>query len=129
MGHRNVRLQSYSGDQLQAVADTYELQVEDRRVNEFLVDAMVPSKKVRIGDVLAQLPRDRLKDLCVGLDLDNTGREKAVLIARILGEQLAETEEPTDAEPAVSAAPELKKLLGQQLSNVSLNDGWPMLRT
>lgn len=112
-------------DELQAIADIYDLQVEDRRVNALLVDAIVRSKKVRIADSLGKLSRDRLKDICVGLGFDDTGREKAVLIERILGEHVADEPSEEASEP-LDAAQELIALLGTQLRNVDGTDGWPM---
>jgi hypothetical protein len=116
-------------DELQAIADQYELEVEDRRVNELLVDAVVRAKRIRIAEVLSRLSRDRLKDICIGLDLDDTGREKAVLIARILGEQVPE-QEPSDPGPnertSFDAVEELQRLLGSSLTVQSGDEGWPM---
>lgn len=37
--------------------------------------------------ILELLPRDELKELSTSHDLDDGGREKALLIARILGEE------------------------------------------
>ena len=59
--------------------------MEDRRVKAHLVDAVARSRKVRIGEVLTDLSRDRLKELCRAFDLDDSGRKKADLVARLVG--------------------------------------------
>ena len=63
----------------------YALQVEDRRVKAQLVDALAGSRKVRVGEMLQDLPRDRLRELCRGFGLDDSGRKKADLVARLVG--------------------------------------------
>ncbi len=116
-------------DELQAVVELYDLEVPDRRVKEHLIDGIVRSKKVRIADVLGRLSRDRLKEICVGLDLDDTGREKLVLIARILGEHHADADEDAAPEPEPETSDpvtDLVALLGKQLAHAEPRDGWPM---
>jgi type I restriction enzyme M protein len=72
-------------DELVAAADAFELTVGDRRVRDQLVDAVASSKKAGLADVLAPLSRDRLKELCRALGLDDTGKEKTVLVDRLTG--------------------------------------------
>jgi type I restriction enzyme M protein len=72
-------------NELQALADLHELAVEDRRVRDQLVDAAAGSRKVVLADVLAKFSRDRLKELCRELGLDDGGREKAQLVERLTG--------------------------------------------
>lgn len=117
----------FKRDELQQVATYYELEVEDRRVVEQLVDAIVRSKRARIAEILTWLSRDRLKDICIGLELDSTGREKALLIDRILGESSGSVEldeRPTSGESAPQA---LTRLLGNTLDLSVPGDGWPSL--
>jgi|SRR5579883_2692142 len=71
--------------ELQAVVDRYDLAVDDRRVKDQLVDAAASSRKVPLAEVLADFARDRLKDLCRELGLDDGGREKASLVERLVG--------------------------------------------
>ncbi|MBL8623936.1 MAG: hypothetical protein JNK64_21695 [Myxococcales bacterium] len=67
-------------EELQILADQLELDVRDRRVKDDLVDSIVRSKRARVTEILAGLPRDRLKDICIGLELDASGREKSVIM-------------------------------------------------
>jgi type I restriction enzyme M protein len=78
-----------TADELRAVVDRFELEVEDRRARGGMVDAVVASRKVDLEPVLAELGQKRLKELCRKLDLDDTGREKAALVARLLGTEPA----------------------------------------
>jgi SAM-dependent methyltransferase len=71
--------------ELQAIADEHALVVEDRRVRDHLIDAAVSARKVSMADVLATYPRDRLKELCRALGLDDTGKEKVSLVERLVG--------------------------------------------
>ena len=70
-------------EELKANADYYGIKPGTRRKAD-LVDALARSRKCRIREVLADLYRDRLKDLCGFFDLDTTGREKSVLVERLL---------------------------------------------
>src|SRR4051812_29018704 len=72
-----------SRDELLVVADRFELSVADRRVKDQLVDTVVSSKKAALAEVLPALSRDRLKDVCRALGLDDTGKEKATLVDRL----------------------------------------------
>lgn len=74
-----------TADELRAVVDRFELEIEDRRARGGMVDAIVASRKVDLESVLAELAQKRLKELCRKLDRDDSGREKAVLVARLLG--------------------------------------------
>ena len=65
--------------------DYYELTVDDRRVKAQLENALARSRKARIDEILSGLSRDRLKELCRGFGLDDSGRKKVDLTARLVG--------------------------------------------
>jgi hypothetical protein len=73
-------------EELIAVADRFALPVEDRRVKGALVEALAGSRKAGIAAILEDFSRDRLKEICRALDLDDSGREKATIIARLAGD-------------------------------------------
>ena len=79
-------------DELRVGFDRYELEVDDRRVRAQLVDALARSRRARIADILYELPRDRLKQLCRTFGLDDTGRAKAELVERLTGDASAPAE-------------------------------------
>jgi diphthamide synthase (EF-2-diphthine--ammonia ligase) len=69
MAAKRQVLEALTRGELQAVAEQFELEVEDRRVKDQLVDAAAASRNVDLGEVLAAYPRDRLKALCRELGL------------------------------------------------------------
>lgn len=88
-------------DELRASFDQYELEVDDRRVRVQLVDALARSRRARIDDILHELSRDRLKQLCRAFGLDDTGRAKAELVGRLTGSaDAAEPPHPATTQPA-----------------------------
>ena len=74
-----------TADELRAGLDYYELEVGDRRVREQLIDTLAKSRKTRIDEFLEQLPHDRLTAICRALELDDSGRKKAAIVARLVG--------------------------------------------
>src|SRR5258708_2505359 len=79
-----------SSDELVEVLDRFGLSA-DRRAKDGLVEAIAASKKATLAEVLPELSRDRLKELCRSLDLDDSGREKSVLVDRVTGAKGADT--------------------------------------
>ena len=71
-------------EELRASVDYYELRVADRRVKAQLVDALAGSRSARLDEILGDLYRDRLKELCRAFGLDDSGRKKVDLIARLV---------------------------------------------
>ena len=71
--------------ELRANLDHYGLEVDDRRVKAQIVDALARSRKARLAEMLLRLPRVRLKELCRVFGLDDSGRKKADLVARLAG--------------------------------------------
>jgi type I restriction enzyme M protein len=82
-------------DELLAAAERLGVEVDDRRPRVGLVDALARSKKARLGEIVDDLSRDRLKEVCRALGLDDGGREKAALVARLAGETPPETSTAT----------------------------------
>lgn len=82
-----------------ALVDAHGLPVVDRRVRAQLLDALCAAP-VPPADLLATQPRDALKAACRKLNLDDSGREKAPIIARLLGA----TEPPTQPLLLIAAA-------------------------
>ncbi len=91
-------------DELVAIADRFDLAVDDRRVRDSLIAAVAASKRATLADVLPSLSRDRLKELCRALGLEDSGKEKSALVERLTGKPTAQT-----APPAPAAAPSKEK--------------------
>jgi hypothetical protein len=77
-------LEKLTRDELLTAVSTFNLEVADRRRRDLLVDALIGSQTTRVPEVLRALPRPRLMDLCRSLGLSDRGREKAVLLARLI---------------------------------------------
>src|SRR6266446_8930064 len=86
---RNV-LDLLSLDELLAAVDRLGVTVQHRRARAGLVHELTASKKVRLSDLLGFPPRERLRELCRELDLDDDGRNKAPLIELLMGARMAE---------------------------------------
>lgn len=96
-------------DELSAAANTFQLTVQDRRVRDQLVEAIAASKKATLAAVFHEFSRDRLKELCRGLGLNDGGKEKAVLVERLSGarkDELAVRAYAHVAEPSVGVVRE-----------------------
>jgi len=76
-----------SRDELLSLVDKHNLEVADRRQRVQLIEKL---DSVALPELLADLPRERLKELCRDLNLDEGGRDKASIIARIAGAKSAQ---------------------------------------
>lgn len=111
-------------DELQAAVELYHLEVRDRRVRGDLIDAIVRSKRARVAEVLAPLSRDRLKEICQGLEMDDGGREKAAIIDRICGDSGA-SDEVDVAESGSQTSQLLTQVFGDRLVGPAGQETWP----
>ena len=84
MPTKRTVLAELTAEELRANADYYELDVADRRVKAQLVDALAGSRSAPVEEILAALSRGRLKELCRAFGLDDSGRKKVDLVARLL---------------------------------------------
>jgi type I restriction enzyme M protein len=91
-------LEHLKRDELLAAVDRFELAVEDRRLRSELVETLGRSRHAELPTILEDLPRARLKELCRALGLDDSGKEKARLIARL-------TDAPAAALRTATASP------------------------
>ena len=107
MTTKRAILEHLSRQELQAIADDTELEVRDRRVREDLIETAASSRKVVLEEFLAGYSRERLKELCRAVGLDDGGKEKAPIVARLLGREVqttlfAEAPEPGGADDPAS---------------------------
>ena len=102
MPTKRAILAQLSAKELRASADNYELHVDDRRVKAQLVDVLAGSRKVRLDELLPELSRNRLKELCGAFSLDDSDRKKADLVARLVGPAPVLKIDRGQAPPAVS---------------------------
>ena len=100
MPTKRAVLAELTREELRANVDLYELAVDDRRVKVQLVDALARSRKARLDQMLQELSRDRLKELCRAFGLDDSGRKKVDLAARLVGPAAAP---PASASPSAAS--------------------------
>ena len=84
MPTKHAILAELTANELRASIDFYELAVADRRVKPQLVDALARSRKARLYEILQDLSRERLKELCRTFDLHDSGRKKEDIVARLI---------------------------------------------
>ena len=92
-------LEVLSAHELRAIVEEFELEPEDRRSRDALIDAVASSHKATLENVLPTLSRKTLKGICRELGLDDGGREKAVIVARILSGDGTAKDAGDEAEP------------------------------
>ncbi len=93
-------LNGLSRTRLLDLAAHFELSGLTGRKKDEIVTALASHSKVNFDGVLVLLKRDELKALCRARALDDSGREKAVLIARLTGKAPAADAKEAKAKPA-----------------------------
>lgn len=117
MTSKRTVLEHLTRDELIAIVDAFELQPADRRSNAALIEAVAASKKATLGKILPDYARDRLKELCRALELDDAGKEKAVLVERLTGAKSAPPTPALKTNGASKATTEPVELaVGEQLT-------------
>lgn len=85
MSFKRRVLSALGKDVLLEIGRGVELDVTTRMGVEELRDALAKSKRAKLDAIVQEsLSRDTLKDICGAVGLDDTGKEKAALVARIL---------------------------------------------
>ena len=100
MPTKRAILDQLTAKELRAGVDSYDLHVDDRRVRAQLVDALAGSGKAKLDEMLPKLSRNRLKELCRVFNLDDLGRKKADLVARLVGPTATSKGDGGQAPPA-----------------------------
>jgi type I restriction enzyme M protein len=81
----NTELLSFlSRDELASLAQRTNASVPARARIADLRDALVPTAPRALRSAIRDLPRDRLKELCRKLGLDDGGRDKATIVGRLM---------------------------------------------
>ncbi len=103
MPHPNKRaaLGILTVKRLGGLCDTFELERPGGARKDDLIELLAHSKRASFEALLAELKRDELKEICRAHDLDDTGKEKEPILARILGRESAPAPEHQAALPGV----------------------------
>ncbi|MEM9453758.1 MAG: SAP domain-containing protein [Myxococcota bacterium] len=80
-------LQGLTVGRLRQLCRDFEIGGVGRARKQALVDALVRARQAKVQEILGRSGRDELKAICRAHGLDDTGRQKARLVARILGEE------------------------------------------
>ncbi|ATB47527.1 N-6 DNA methylase [Corallococcus macrosporus] len=103
---RRATLEQLSRDRLTSLSDHFGLDVGDRRVIQNHVNAIIRSRSVDFGELLGLLKREELQAICEALGLDRGGREKEVLVQRILNLGAPDGAEPPPEDAPVADRPQ-----------------------
>ena len=86
-------------DELRSLARHFEIPFDRSLGREQMVDLLADNKVATLGQMLMTLPRRRLKELCRLRGFDDSGREKAVIVTRLLGVDPMATPPPRPVPP------------------------------
>ncbi len=85
-------------DELLQLVDHHGVTVRDRRQKANLAEQL-EARGLALPELLADFSRDRLKELCRALGLDDGGKEKAAIIARLAGGSPPSSRSPRRVHP------------------------------
>ena len=127
MPTKRALLAELTAQELRDSAGLFELDGFDRRIRDELIEALASSRKARIDEILVNLTRDRLKELCQAFDLSDAGKKKVDIVARILAKGSASKRDrqrasagrkmTQKAKPMIDEAADLNKL-GDALAEI-----------
>ncbi|MEE8525070.1 MAG: HU family DNA-binding protein [Thermoanaerobaculia bacterium] len=79
-------LEALTKSRLLEIATAFDLEVTPRPKKSDLIERLARSRRASLERILTLLKRDELKAICLAAGLDASGRRKAPIAARILGE-------------------------------------------
>ena len=88
------------------LTDRSKVKVRDRRKKVAIIEALSGSQGLGLGKLLTLLPVARLRELCRQRGLDDGGREKLVLVTRLVGGDALTRPATDQLEPARDPLPE-----------------------
>ncbi|MFY0530069.1 N-6 DNA methylase [Archangium gephyra] len=110
---RRTALEQLGRDRLITLTGHFRLEVGDKRVAANHVSALLQARSVDFSELLGLLKREELQSICEALGVDTGGREKEMLVRRILGGGEGGQEELPLAEAAPEEAPAEKPKAGR----------------
>jgi type I restriction enzyme M protein len=82
---RMIILNALETSELELLAQSFNILDQQPASRKALLDLLGGSEAVTTGQLLMELPRKRLKQLCRKLGLEDGGREKTLIVTRLLG--------------------------------------------
>jgi len=83
--HQRIALRTLGRSRLAEFSEGLDLEVQDRRVVDQHVEAIIAAGKFESVVTASGLKRDELKAMCAALDIDDSGRMKETIAKRIHG--------------------------------------------
>ena len=80
-------LNALTKKRLVQLARAFDLSVATNQPKDDFIDALARSRSATLEEILSSLNRSELKEICRHHDLDDSGRKKTEIIARLLGTQ------------------------------------------
>lgn len=114
---KRTALDTLTVKRLGGLCDDFELDRKGLTLKHDLIDVLARSKRASFAELLDALPRNELKAICRAHGLDKSGKLKAVIAARILGE--APTPSTTSAAP--KSTPKQPKVKAKQAKTAKRN--------
>ena len=105
----SLLLQALTRNELLELADILAIEVADRRAKAPLVEALSGVDASERAELLGTLPRARLKALCRSLGLDDSGKAKADIVARLLAHDQPRARTKAKAPSQVQPAPKKRQ--------------------
>ncbi|PRP99656.1 type I restriction-modification system subunit M [Enhygromyxa salina] len=93
-------LRTLAKPRLAKLVEQFAIEISPRSAGAKLIDALARARKLSLAELLDQLSRDELKQICRAHLLDDSGQAKAPILARILA-----AAEPTPASAAKQPKP------------------------
>ena len=87
-------LEKLTVDELREGIERCGISVRDHRKKGLVKSLSAPGGRGVLQEILSGLPRDRLKVLCRAFDVDDRGRTKADLAARLVGQPVLSVKQP-----------------------------------
>ena len=119
----NELLQELSRTRLLELADHFGLTGLTGKKKNDIADTLCENSRIELNSVLNVLKRDELKFLCCASGLDDSGREKGILIARLTGKVQSSSIKATKAKPTKKSRKNQEKDNGNGTNGKSL-ESW-----
>ncbi|MEO6600481.1 MAG: SAP domain-containing protein, partial [Polyangiaceae bacterium] len=118
-GRKREILDVLKADRLRELVRGLDLHVDSYRDRDALIGALADGRRVDFRAVLARLSRDELKEMCGAGGLSAGGKEKGVLVERLLGEAAGPRDRGTSASDEGDRSPPPKTPAAGTRSNLS----------
>ncbi|MFO7561391.1 MAG: hypothetical protein R6X02_02005 [Enhygromyxa sp.] len=96
---KRTTLEALAKQRLAKLVQDFGLEVATSKPKEVLVDALASAEHPSLAEILEQLNREELKNICRAHGIDDSGKQRAAIVERILGEAPVEHEPDRATDP------------------------------